>query len=938
MSEARCIMFFNNDLMTVAIRFLKLIAIVLIFFAAADYSHAQITSYPYLEDFESGPGGWTVQSSSASSWELGTPIAPIINSAASGVNAWVTDLDDLYLSNENGYLQSPAFDFSTLINPQVRFKLWWSCEYSWDGAVFQSSVDNGQSWQTVGSLSSGVNWYNYDLIDSNPGGSGVGWTGSDLDGNGSNGWVEVSHPLDDLYFLPNVLFRLVFASDGIIEQEGIGFDDFEIYNKPCDIAGNPGTFDICGETVIDLDDYLSPEASPGGSWSADPSGPSLPIQPGNLVDFTGATFDTYVFQYFVGGGGACSIDSTFITINYNPPLTLLSGAQNVAFLYDNEGYVPDIELYLANHGGATVSDNCGEISWSVETLSFGVVSQEIVYSFTFTATDPLGSQVTSSAQVTIFNTGLFTEPIYGAGDVVCEDSYDLDNILIEQNSQGTFYLSLYNSDVLSYSFTQYAENENGGPPGATFESTLVDFPDSGAGSYAYTFKVDTQKQLGIYNPDTEQVDYQVFSDTTDLTVQDKKVPFNAGEDKVLCLSPGEPAPTISDLTAALDLFPDPNDPNTEPQGDFDPDNYWTPSTYIGPGVYTFDASQPFIDCFVFPEDTELAIATVSVVLAEVGSSTTLVVCEGSNISEQVMLDALGAEDGGEWNPAVDPDWNPPQTYEYSFPGCPSAGTSVIEVVEQPNLLNIQVYLQGALIDPNTGEENLMRDDLRVLGYIPTNSPYDAFSSCDPAVFNTTGPDAIVDWVWLEFRNPDDNTQVIEGISALLQRDGDVVDLDGISPIYSFMTSDYYLVVSHRNHSAVMSNQPVILDCEGPVAIDFTSSGFSTFGSHAQYEISPGITVLWAGKSEGNTIRFSGPDNDVNVIKDYILADPANAFNSVTFTSTGYLDADINMDGNIRFSGSNNDSNVIKDNVLGHPGNGFNSPTYEIQNSVPDSNN
>ena len=37
-------------------------------------------------------------------------------------------------------------------------------------------------------------------------------------------------------------------------------------------------------------------------------------------------------------------------------------------------------------------------------------------------------------------------------------------------------------------------------------------------------------------------------------------------------------------------------------------------------------------------------------------------------------------------------------------------------------LSAKVYLQGAALNPNTGEENLMRDDLRGVS-IPTRSPY-----------------------------------------------------------------------------------------------------------------------------------------------------------------------------------------------------------------------
>ena len=50
-----------------------------------------------------------------------------------------------------------------------------------------------------------------------------------------------------------------------------------------------------------------------------------------------------------------------------------------------------------------------------------------------------------------------------------------------------------------------------------------------------------------------------------------------------------------------------------------------------------------------------------------------------------------------------------------------------------------------------------------------------------SVTAVTGSDAIVDWVFVELRNASGNT-VVDSRAALLQRDGDVVDVDGVSPL------------------------------------------------------------------------------------------------------------------------------------------------------------
>ena len=151
------------------------------------------------------------------------------------------------------------------------------------------------------------------------------------------------------------------------------------------------------------------------------------------------------------------------------------------------------------------------------------------------------------------------------------------------------------------------------------------------------------------------------------------------------------------------------------------------------------------------------------------------------------------------------------------------------------LLATKAYLQGASLNRSsvTGEENWMRDDLRVNGLIPTTSPYDT-TTCDPSVFNTLGSDAIVDWILVQLRDATDNTVVIESQSALLQRDGDIVAVDGTSNLsFTSAANNYFIALKHRNHLGVITSSAQTLSTT-LTTVDFTDSANPiTFGTDAQ---------------------------------------------------------------------------------------------------------
>jgi hypothetical protein len=267
----------------------------------------------------------------------------------------------------------------------------------------------------------------------------------------------------------------------------------------------------------------------------------------------------------------------------------------------------------------------------------------------------------------------------------------------------------------------------------------------------------------------------------------------------------------------------------------------------------------------------------------------------------------------------------------------AGGISVSEGFINANFriqIDPKVFLQGPLLNPATA--GLMNDNLRSSSSLPTTSPYNDNANAVSSVFAVTGNNAIVDWVWVELRAANDNTKLINARSALLQRDGDIVDLDGVSNLLmTAAPTNYFVVIKHRNHIGAMSSQFIALSENTATVVDFKNASFSTFGAHAQVVLNSGDTALWSGdvNSDG-LIRSSGSNNDVNAIKDFILADPLNILNFITFSSTGYLFGDLNMDGVMRFSGAPNDSNTVKDNVLAHPGNILGLQTFTISEQVP----
>jgi hypothetical protein len=229
-------------------------------------------------------------------------------------------------------------------------------------------------------------------------------------------------------------------------------------------------------------------------------------------------------------------------------------------------------------------------------------------------------------------------------------------------------------------------------------------------------------------------------------------------------------------------------------------------------------------------------------------------------------------------------------------------------------LAAKVFLEG----PYSSGTGLMNDALRTLPAFPLTEPYTALglppsipgAGIAPAVLTTTGNNAIMDWVLTELRTGPIGATVLLRVPALLQRDGDIVALDGVSVLQ--LPADpgsYRVAVRHRNHLGAMTALPITLGA-APTTVDLTLPGTATWGTDARKTIG-GVMALWSGDVNLNALlSYTGAGND----RDPILS----AIGGVVPTNTvsGYRRDDVTMDGVTRYTGSGNDRDPILVNIGG----------------------
>ncbi|MBS1643537.1 MAG: hypothetical protein JST36_00730 [Bacteroidetes bacterium] len=275
----------------------------------------------------------------------------------------------------------------------------------------------------------------------------------------------------------------------------------------------------------------------------------------------------------------------------------------------------------------------------------------------------------------------------------------------------------------------------------------------------------------------------------------------------------------------------------------------------------------------------------------------------------------------------------------------------------PLCVNVRAYIEGALYNNGNAVAGdgrpLMRDNLRQSPYtgqnfIPVKDPYEfattfisasalanKYTKLPPqnagypqlqqvtdsaTVFGVTGQDAIVDWVFVELRDKSNSATVYSTRAGLLQRDGDIVDVDGKSCLAfpDIPLDSYYVAVRHRNHLGAMTANVQSFDSLQSL-VDFTVPttpiydkgiylGYNYAGLGEKANVKGTYSALWAGDlSVNGRIKYTNPNADITVISNDVLNFPTNVNGSANFAAAfAYFQGDWDLDSRSRYSGSGND--------------------------------
>ena len=177
----------------------------------------------------------------ASEWQRGVPSGTLLKNASSGTKVYATNLSGNHNDKVKSFIVSNCYDFTTIASPVLKFQMAYDLEVNWDIVYVQYSINQGASWNVLGSVNSQPNWYNSNRTSATNGQDcfncpGAQWTGTnatlteyayDFAANAGIGETDLRNQ-------SNIMFRIVFHSDDAVNQEGAVVDDFIIEGAQTD--------------------------------------------------------------------------------------------------------------------------------------------------------------------------------------------------------------------------------------------------------------------------------------------------------------------------------------------------------------------------------------------------------------------------------------------------------------------------------------------------------------------------------------------------------------------------------------------------------------------------------------------------------------------------------------------------------------------------------
>ncbi len=194
------------------------------------------------------------QTGGISVWEKGIPSASVLNQAASGEQVYATNLEGVYPDETQSFLVSNCYELSTILAPVLKFNMAYDLEPNFDIVYVEYSLDEGVSWNVLGTIDSEPNWYTSDRTNASSGNEddcqncpGAQWTGTnatlseyayDFVANAARGETDLTNE-------QSVIFRIAFVSDPFLNQDGVVIDDLVVEGfQDDDDDDNDGVVDI----------------------------------------------------------------------------------------------------------------------------------------------------------------------------------------------------------------------------------------------------------------------------------------------------------------------------------------------------------------------------------------------------------------------------------------------------------------------------------------------------------------------------------------------------------------------------------------------------------------------------------------------------------------------------------------------------------------------
>ena len=166
------------------------------------------------------------------------------------------------------------------------------------------------------------------------------------------------------------------------------------------------------------------------------------------------------------------------------------------------------------------------------------------------------------------------------------------------------------------------------------------------------------------------------------------------------------------------------------------------------------------------------------------------------------------------------------------------------------MLQTKIFLEGAY--------NLNTDQMNTTLHsnIPLTSPYSEDARTVDAI-----PADVVDWILVQLRETETGNATASK-SAFLHKDGRIVADDGINGEIELNApaDNYYIVIKHRNHLAVMSKNPISLNDTSSTLYDFTTADSQFYGTGGAVQLESGVWGMWSGDADGSGVVDAGDRN------------------------------------------------------------------------------